>query len=107
MWVGVSVAPVSESLTQQLGLQAEALSVVAVMSGSPAEVAGLRPGDVITLVDGEVATAETLRGQARGDAVIELTVLRRGQTTVVRIQPEAPPQGLSLLNAGAMGMFEF
>ena len=107
MWVGVSVAPVSESLTQQLGLQAEALSVVAVMSGSPAEVAGLRPGDVITLVDGEVATAETLRGQARGDAVIELTVLRRGQTTVVRIQPEAPPQGLTLLNAGAMGMFDF
>lgn len=57
--------------------------VLRVQPGSPAEAAGILEGDVITAVDGEAVTAETLptviAAHAPGD-VVTLDVLRAGET---------------------------
>ena len=64
-----------------------------VTSGSPAEIAGLQQGDLVTAVDGSpVADATqlivTIRSQAPGDTV-SLTVERGGVTTEVPVTLEA------------------
>ena len=63
---------------------ASGVSVGSVSSGSAADSAGLKAGDVITAVDGTtVSTAEKLRaiiaGHKPGDTV-KLTVLSNGST---------------------------
>jgi putative serine protease PepD len=65
----------------------------AVTSGSPAELAGLRQGDLVTAVDGSpIADATqlivTIRSQAPGDTVT-LTVERNGSVTEVPVTLQA------------------
>jgi len=59
------------------------VTVVKVVEGGPADVAGLQPGDIITAVDGqEVTTVEELTSILHEHAVgdrVELTVWRNGQ----------------------------
>lgn len=86
-WLGVSVADTDDGVT-----------VRTVVPGSPADDAGLRPGDVIQAVDGvTIETAaqlvDVIGGHAPGDEVL-LTVLWRGQTREYSVtlgtQPEQP-----------------
>lgn len=74
------------------------LTIMSVMPGHPAEKAGLRPGDVITKIDGR-DVANMAQGQAvqavRGASGTEvrLTVLRGGEyldITVVRAEIQVP-----------------
>ena len=52
-WLGVQIQPVTEEVADSLGLKAAAGALVAEpQPGSPASAAGLKPGDVITSVDG-------------------------------------------------------
>ena len=52
-WLGVQIQPVTEEVADSLGLKAPAGALVAEpQPGSPAAAAGLKPGDVITSVDG-------------------------------------------------------
>jgi serine protease Do len=52
-WLGVQIQPVTEEVADSLGLKAAAGALVAEpQPGSPAAAAGLKPGDVITSVDG-------------------------------------------------------
>ena len=69
--------------------------VVDVVSGQPADDAGLEPGDLITAVSGKpVAGAEELGGLIRehqpGEAV-ELTVTRDGESRVLQVTLGAKP----------------
>ncbi len=74
-------APVPSHLTERLG-HPRALRVVEVVSGSPAERAGLRPGDLLLAVAGApMRGAQDLQRLMFADAIghpIELTVLRNG-----------------------------
>jgi serine protease Do len=61
-WLGVSVITVTSTVQQYYNLAVDAGAlIVSVSSGSPADEAGLRAGDVITEMDGEdIMTAEEL-----------------------------------------------
>jgi len=53
---GLQTVPIPPAAAEQAGLP-EGLFVQAVTAGGPAAMAGLRPEDVITKIDGEQATS--------------------------------------------------
>ncbi len=54
-WLGVAIQPVGPEIAETLGLSEDEGALVAqVVPGSPAEVGGLEPGDVIYSIDGTV-----------------------------------------------------
>lgn len=64
--------------------------IAGVQPGSPAESAGLRPGDVVTAIDGQpLATMQDIRAAARASAGrdLVLTLQREGNPLPVTVQP--------------------
>jgi S1-C subfamily serine protease len=119
-WLGISGATLNQTLAQQLGItQTQGIYVVTVASGSPAEKAGLKGGnlgangqpakggDIITAVDGKTVNSidelsSYIAGKKVGDT-ITLSVIRDGNTmsiqatlaawpTATTTQPNATPQ---------------
>ncbi len=64
----------------------EFVTIIAPMEGSPAERAGLKPGDMVIAVDGEDMTS------VPGDAVINRILGPAGSPVVLTIQREDEPQ---------------
>ena len=86
-YIGVSVSDVSAE-AQAYGIPAGA-AVQAVSEDSPAQAAGLQPGDVITAcngtaVDSYTALVEQVRACQVGDE-LSLTVYRQGQTMELKL----------------------
>jgi serine protease Do len=52
-FLGVQVQALDTTLRSQLGYQGEGAAIVAIVSGSPADQAGLQPGEVIQSIDGK------------------------------------------------------
>ncbi len=82
--IGVVVQDLTPDLAEALGIAAEGGAVVSqVQPGSPAERAGLRPGDVVVAIDGHpVRGATDLRnriGLAERGTTVTLTVIRDGE----------------------------
>lgn len=96
-WLGVSY----DLQWVQTGDQCTPRVVVdAVVHGSPAERAGLRPGDAITALDGEPVPPGRLKAIAArlspGDSV-ELQLVRQGRTrTVTAVADQRPARPLSI-----------
>jgi putative serine protease PepD len=89
-YLGVTTAPITA------GGQAGAL-ISQVTSGSPADRAGLRAGDVVTAIDGQAVQdfselAARIRAHAPGDRV-ELRVVRDGNETTVTATLGQRPTG--------------
>jgi serine protease Do len=61
-WLGVSVTTVTSTIQQYYNLSVDTGALItSITSGSPADKAGLRPGDVITKMDNEnISTADDL-----------------------------------------------
>ena len=76
-----SPAPLPPAVAERTG-QRTALRVVEVVENSPAEISGLRRGDLILAVDGSpLGDAQSLQRRLFGEAIgrrIEVTVLRNG-----------------------------
>lgn len=74
-----------------------------IAAGSPADRAGILPGDLVVAFDGDnVANFEELQARTRANLgeMVVLTLWREGQTVEVSLVPRAnPPQG-----QGAMGI---
>ncbi|WP_041796612.1 trypsin-like peptidase domain-containing protein [Pararhodospirillum photometricum] len=89
--LGVVIQSVDPAIAEGLGLQrAEGVIVAEVAPGSPAERAGLQPGDVVVAVNGEASdSAEVLRRQIGlspvGDTVT-LSVLRNGRAVALKVR---------------------
>lgn len=91
----------------QVGIQNRRLTVIAPMEGSPAEKAGIRPGDLILQIDGKDTTGMSvaeavskIRGQ-RGTKV-KLSLLHEGdkrptEVEIVRDQIKLPSTSLKIL----------
>lgn len=97
-WLGVEVETerIAAQWVEMFELPAaQGALVVNVLPGSPAEVAGLRPLDLIIEVNGRaVRSAGGLRGAlagARPGQTINVTVIRGGQQTDLKVKPVARP----------------
>jgi S1-C subfamily serine protease len=82
-WLGIAggQAPLPPSLVARLGRR-NGLRIAQVISGSPAEVAGLRAGDIVVAVEGKsVVSSTALQQRMVADAIgrrVEITVWRNG-----------------------------
>ena len=90
-WLGVQIQPVSADIAESLGLsEAKGALVTEPQPESPALEAGLKSGDVVTAVDGELV--ESPRDLARKIADItpgddaEITVWRGGDSRTLQVE---------------------
>ena len=86
-YIGVTVSDVSEE-SQSYGLPAGA-AIRTVAEDSPAEEAGLKPGDIITHVDGKEIAGSSELVEIIGDCQVgqelTLTLYRKGKTEEVKL----------------------
>ncbi len=87
--LGVEVTPLTTQMGEFLGAGVEkGLLIQQVESGTPAETAGLRAGDVIAKVDGQAV--DSIRGlrEALSEGEHQLEIIRNGQRQTVTVQLE-------------------
>ncbi|MEX0732324.1 MAG: DegQ family serine endoprotease [Aquisalimonadaceae bacterium] len=92
--LGISVQDLTAELAEAFGLnQQSGVVITQVLSGSPAERAGLAAGDVVTRInDRNVRNATELRnaiGLLRAGETVSLDILRNGRRRVVEVVIEA------------------
>ncbi len=95
-WFGVSVTTVTPTIQQYYQLSVDAgVLIVSVISGGPADEAGLRAGDVITRVDGEdIGTAAELTAAITAHQIgdqVEIVYYRGNVQQVVSATLEEAP----------------
>jgi serine protease Do len=106
-WIGVQIQPVTGDIADSLGLKnAQGALVAEPQSGSPAEKAGIKAGDVITSVNGEaVKDARTLARKISAMApgtTVKLGLYRNGkQETVTLTLGELPKERQARAETGS------
>jgi serine protease Do len=100
-WIGAVTATVTPEEAKRLNIHATRGALVSrVFSGSPAQAAGIRPGDVITQVgDRPVDSREALSTYTAtipSGAALQLLVNRAGSVRTVSVRPADPPRDLGL-----------
>lgn len=89
--IGVTLSEADETLRTQLRLASgEGLVVTEVLSSTPAESAGIRVHDVLTMLDGKrLTTVEAINAQIQEiqDRAVEVRLLRGGKETTAQITP--------------------
>ena len=101
-FLGLAFREVTPELAKVLKLERVAGAVVTeVGAGSPADQAGLRPGDVLTSFDGQPVRAASdlpwLAAQAGVHAKVAVELLRDGKTQSVQVQLQALPRPLEIV----------
>jgi len=99
-WMGVTIQPVTEELAQSFGLrQAKGALINGVMSGSPADKAGIRQGDVVVAFNGvEVKDPSHLQRMVAEAGIgkpVKVTVFRDGKPIDLNLtltRAESAPQ---------------
>lgn len=99
-WIGVAFDVVDAQVAEALGMERPAGALVSdVPAGGPSARTGLRPGDVVLVVDGvEIQHPDALGyrlAPRRIGAVTAFEVLRRGKIVVLDIGLEKAPEGAS------------
>jgi serine protease Do len=94
-FLGVGLAPLDADVRTQLGYQGQGAAVVSVVSGSPADQAGLSPGDVIQRIDGTTVhtpadVTAAVHALAPGRTAT-LTVWNNGTRELVAVHVGAQP----------------
>lgn len=89
-WLGVEIQPVTKAIADSLGLKSASGALVAEsQTGSPAETAGLKSGDIITAVNGrEIKDARELARMIADSAPhseVTLSVWREGKLRDVKV----------------------
>src|SRR5216684_3318673 len=100
-WIGAVTNTITPEEARRLAIRATRGAIVArVFAGSPAQVAGLRPGDVITAVEGKPVDSReafaTFTSTIPSGQPVQLTVLRDGSPRTMTIKPAEPPRDLGL-----------
>ena len=92
--LGVSLSAITPNLRQQLDLAdgARGAVITEVKPGSPAEQAGLQPGDVITgvgehVVTGTADATRAIREQLKANQAVALRIVRSGENLFVAVSP--------------------
>lgn len=103
-WLGVYYIPLTNDVVQQYGLDvnsgawipsATIIGQDPIVSGGPADKAGLKQGDVITKVDGQTIdqnhSLTSIISQDKVGQQVSLTVVRNSKTINVNVTLEAAP----------------
>ncbi len=99
-WMGVSIQPVTEELAQSFGLRSTKGALISsVVSGSPAEKAGIRQGDVISGFNGaevkDPGHLQRLVADAGIGKSVRVTVIRDGRAvnlSLILTSADSAPQ---------------
>ncbi len=100
-WIGAVTATLTPEEARRLDVRASRGAIVArVFPGSPAQAAGLRPGDIITAIDGKPVDSResfsTYTATASPAQAVSLTILREGSSRSVQLRPADPPESLGI-----------
>jgi len=107
-WLGVQIQQIDEEIAEGLGLEsANGALVASVVPESPADAAGLQPGDVIVgFEDAEIEDIKDLTRQVaavRPDSEVELQVWRNGKTVELEVDLGENPEDLAIKASVAAG----
>jgi len=96
--IGVATSPLGKQLAEYFGVS-HGILVNSVETGSPADKAGVKAGDVVTEIDGRAVdnASDLLRAiGAKEEGDITLTVVREKKQRTIRVTPERwkAPRGL-------------
>jgi S1-C subfamily serine protease len=97
-WIGIVPEDVSDRQRQRLGLPASGVLILNLYVGSPAQRAGVQPGDVLTDIDGtpvrsaQEAIARVASHRKPGEK-IKLRILRKGKPIELTTQVTEQPRG--------------
>jgi serine protease Do len=98
--IGVSLSALTPDLRQQLGVDESVRGVVvqAVRSGSPADEAGIHPGDVILQVGSQTVgsprdAVSAVHAALKSDQSVALRILRDGHGVFVAVSPSGSSGG--------------
>jgi len=100
-WIGAVTATITPEEARRTGLRASRGALVArVIPGSPAQVAGLKAGDIITAVAGRPVDSReafsTYTATVPSGQPLPLTVSRDGATQSISVRPSDAPRDLGL-----------
>jgi Do/DeqQ family serine protease len=100
-WLGAVTATLTPEEAKRLGIRTTRGALVSrVFSGSPAQTAGIKTGDVITSVDGKPVDSReafsTYTATAAPSQPISLVVSREGSSRTIQVHASDPPSGLGL-----------
>lgn len=89
-WLGVSIGQVPDPLAEQLGLQGRGVMVLNVVTGSPADQAGVKAHDVVLAVgnqelEADVSHLPEIIGAYKPGDTVNVRVLRQGQEQNVNV----------------------
>ncbi|WP_036197944.1 DegQ family serine endoprotease [Marinobacter sp. HL-58] len=108
-WLGVLIQEVNRDLAESFGLKRPRGALVAeVMSGSPAEKAGLKSGDIVLEYEGEEVTLSSdlppMVGRTPVGETASLKVMREGKQITVDVEiGKLPEEGEERASAPATG----
>lgn len=93
--LGVSVTPLTGQLEEHFGAKEGGLLVTQVETGSPAEKAGIKAGDVLVRIDGKrLRDADDLRSElAEADSEVSLDIVRERRPLTVKARLETRASG--------------
>lgn len=105
-YLGIYLQDINDNLAKALKLKSTEGALVAdVQSGTPAEKAGVKRGDIITAINGTpVDNSTTLRNQVaetEPGTDVKLTVLRKGEEKDLTVKLGERPENLSLAANGS------
>src|SRR5713226_7466532 len=100
-WIGAVTATITPEEAKRIGARVSRGAMVArVFSGSPAQAAGLRSGDVITAVGGRPVDSReafsTYTATIPSGQPLEVSIVREGSARTVNLRPIDPPRDLGL-----------
>ncbi len=100
-WIGAVTATITPEEAKRNGLGASRGALIArVISGSPAQKAGLKAGDIITAVEGKPVDSResfsTLTSTVAAGQPLPLSVSRDGGTKPISVVPSEAPSDLGL-----------
>lgn len=95
-WIGVESTSLTPELAENLGAaSAQGVIITGVLNGGPAARAGMRPGDVVTRINGRpIRTVAELRAgitALRPGTAATFTALRQGQNVEMQLVPGLRP----------------
>jgi serine protease DegQ len=96
-WIGIESQDITPELADSFGLSRKSGAIIAgVVRGSPAERAGMRPGDILSNVDGKEVASTTdmlnLIAQLAPGGTTRMTVIRKDQTSTLNVKVGKRPR---------------